>query len=100
MVAGPRQYRWSSYRERIGLVESNLLDLDAVYLGLADDAIRRIELYQAYLKQDVPDKEIEKLRSAWVRDQLTGNNRFIDEIESRIGRRIEYRTRGRPNKQG
>jgi putative transposase len=50
MVVGPRQYRWSSYRERIGLVKSNLLDLDAVYLGLADDAIRRIELYQAYLK--------------------------------------------------
>jgi putative transposase len=99
MVVGPRQYRWSSYRERIGLVKSNLLDLDAVYLGLADDVIRRIELYQAYLKQDVSDKEIELLRSAWIRNQLTGNNRFIDEIESRIGRRIEYRTRGRPSKE-
>ncbi len=37
LVAGPRHYRWSSYRERIGLVEKGLLDMDACYLGLADD---------------------------------------------------------------
>lgn len=99
MVVGPRQYRWSSYRERIGLVVSGLLDLDAVYLGLANDTIRRAENYQAYLKQGASDKEIELLRCAWTRNQLTGNNRFIDEIESRTGRRIEYRTRGRPCKE-
>jgi len=30
------------------------------------------------------------------RNQLTGNHRFVDEIESRIGMRIEKRGRGRP----
>jgi len=99
IVAGPRQYRWSSYRERVGLVDTGLLDLDATYLGLSDDTIRRIEYYQTYLKQGASDKEIELLRHAWTRNQLTGNNRFIDEIESRTGRRIEYRTRGRPCKE-
>ena len=99
MVVGPRQYRWSSYRERIGLVDPGLLDLDAIYLGLADDTIRRTECYQAYLQQGASDKETELLRRGWARNQLTGNDRFIDEIESRTGRRIEYRTRGRPCKE-
>ena len=98
MVSGPRQYRWSSYRERIGLVDNGLLDMDASYLGLADDAVRRIERYQAYLKQGASDKEIELLRDAWSRNQLTGNDHFIDEIERRTGRRVEYRSRGRPGK--
>lgn len=86
MVSGPRQYRWLSYRERVGLVDKDLLDMDASYLGLADDAVRRIERYQAYLKQGASDKEIELLREAWVKNQLTGNDRFIDEIEHRTGR--------------
>ena len=30
------------------------------------------------------------------RNQLTGNHRFVDEIESRIGIRVERRGRGRP----
>ncbi len=62
MVVGPRQYRWSSYRERIGLADTGLLDLDASYLGLASDSIRRIERYQAYLKQGASDQEIKLLK--------------------------------------
>jgi putative transposase len=96
MVAGPGQYHWSSYRERVGLVNRGLLDRDASYLSLADDASTRIERYQAYLKQGASDKEIALLRTAWARNQLTGNDRFVDEIEQRTGLRIEYRARGRP----
>ena len=99
MVAGPRQYRWSSYRERIGCSNDGLLDLDASYLGLADNVNERIERYKMYLKQGASDKEIEMLRNAWQRNQLTGNNRFIDEVEVRLGRRVEYRSRGRPAKE-
>ena len=99
MVTGPRQYRWSSYRERIGQVNRGILDLDSSYLALGEDTTQRIDRYQAYLKQGASDKEIELLRAAWVRNQLTGNNRFIDEIEQRVGLRIENRTRGRPRKQ-
>ncbi len=96
MVAGPRQYRWSSYRERVGLIDAGLLDMDASYLGLADDVIKRTECYKTYLKQGASDKETELLRSAWARNQLTGNDRFVDEIERRTNRRVEFRARGRP----
>ena len=76
----------------------SLLDFDGSYLDLADDANRRIECYQTYLKQGASDKEIELLRIDWARNQLTGNDRFIDEIECRTGRRVEHRARGRPRK--
>lgn len=96
MVAGPRQYRWSSYRERMGLASRDLLDRDASYLGLADAEAQRRVRYQAYMQQGASDQEIALLRSAWARNQLTGNRRFVDEIERRIGQRIECRGRGKP----
>jgi putative transposase len=96
MVAGPRRYRWSSYCERIGLMDCGLLDRDVCYLSLADTDVMRIERYRAYLKQGASDKEMELLRTAWSRNQLTGNQRFVDEIEQRMGVRVEHRGRGKP----
>lgn len=96
MVAGPRQYRWSSYRECMGLTGRGLLDRHASYLALADGEVQRRERYQVYMRQRASDHEIALLRSAWTRNQLTGNRRFIDEVERRIGQRIEFRGRGKP----
>ena len=98
MVAGPRQYRWSSYRERMGLVGRELLDQDATYLALAGDEQRRRERYQEYLQQGASEKEIALLRTAWARNQLTGSQRFVDEIQMRIGTRVESRGRGKPKR--
>jgi len=64
MVAEPEQYGWSSYRERIGQVAGGLLDMDACYLSLADDVNRRVECYQAYLKQGTTERELELFRNA------------------------------------
>ncbi|MCK4704282.1 MAG: transposase [Gammaproteobacteria bacterium] len=96
MVSGPRQYKWSSYRERLGLSASNMLDFDSSYLNLAEDEETRVERYTRYLKQGASDKELALLRSACSRNQLTGNERFVDEIELRIGYRIAHRGRGNP----
>jgi putative transposase len=96
MASGPRMYKWSSYRERVGLSSCAMLDFDSSYLNLAADEGRRIERYKAYLKSGATDKELELLRSAWARNQLTGNDRFVDEIEQRIGYRIAHRGRGNP----
>lgn len=98
MVDGPRQYLWSSYRERMGLVNRGILDAAPSYIGLAEDDKCRRARYQAYLKQGASDQEIRMLRSALSRNQLTGNSRFIDEIERRIGKRIEFRGQGKPPK--
>jgi len=96
MVTGPSLYKWSSYSERVGLAKPLMLDIDPCYLSLAVDDNDRIERYKTYLNQGVSNKELNLFRSAWLRNQLTGNDRFIDEIEIRVGYRIENRGRGKP----
>ena len=40
--------------------------------------------------------ELQTIRNALQRGQLTGNTRFTEEVEQLIGKRIEVRAQGRP----
>ena len=55
-------------------------------------------MHTAYLHSVVSAEEEKLIRQAVRRNQLTGNERFINEIAERVGRRIELRGRGRPGK--
>ncbi|MCW8831384.1 MAG: transposase, partial [Gammaproteobacteria bacterium] len=96
MVAGPRQYKWSSYRERLGLVKPRMLDYDPTFLALGNDQARRNEQYKRFLQTDISSEEIELLSNAWKRNQLTGSKRFVEEVEERTGLRSVNCNRGRP----
>tara|TARA_R110000851_G_scaffold218104_1_gene371033 strand:- start:1085 stop:1246 length:162 start_codon:yes stop_codon:yes gene_type:complete len=48
------------------------------------------------VEQGVSDQELTLLREALQGGQLTGNQRFVDEVEPIIGVRIERRFPGRP----
>lgn len=88
---------WSSYRERIGIgCGSNWLDAAPCFLGLGSDQLERRERYGMFVRQVVPTEETRLIREALQRGQLTGNSRFIDEIEQITGLRIEQRGQGRP----
>ena len=95
IVSGPRQYKWSSYSERVGLSPSSMLDYDVCYINLSNDYDARVERYKCYLKEGASDAELEFLRTAWKRNQLTGNQQFSDEIEQRLGYRVSHRGRGK-----
>ncbi|WP_290648996.1 transposase [Aquisalimonas sp.] len=96
MVPDPGDYPWSSYRQRLGRESGTWIDLDPCYVELgANDAERR-ERYRSFVEQGVPEKELALLRDALQRGQLTGDRRFVDEVENILGRRIESRGRGRP----
>jgi putative transposase len=99
MVFGAEQYKWSSYRERLGVVDNGLLDHDECYLGLGARESERVKRYKQFVGAEVNDSEIMWLRNSLRRNQLTGNQKFVDEIEERIGIRIEARGRGRPRKE-
>ncbi len=96
MVTAPELYRWSSYRTKIGMAKQNWLDLDPFYQGLAKTAKKRREEYQAYIRETIVEDEMQQIRAAIQRGQLTGSEQFIDEIEDKIGIRIESRGPGRP----
>ena len=98
MVADPKDYAWSSYRDLAGLASTNNVDREAVYRLLDLDPKHAAKTYREFVREGVTENELAMIRSAVQRNQLTGTSCFADIIEARFGRRIEARGRGRPKK--
>ncbi len=97
MVFHAEEYPWSSYQERVSNNRQTMLDRDATYVGLAKTDRERVRRYRAFLEEGISMREKRFIDESVNRNQLTGNNRFVDEIERRIGIRVERRGRGRPS---
>lgn len=78
MVAHPKDYVWSSYRQKTGL-EKPWIDFDPCYLGLSN-CIKDCQIqYAEYVAGEVPTKETASIRYALARGKLTGSTHFICE---------------------
>ena len=88
MVAHPKDYLWSSYRQKTGL-EKLWIDLDPCYSGLSNSIKGCQRRYAEFVAGEVSNNETTSIRNALARGQLTGSARFIDEVELRSGLRIE-----------
>lgn len=98
MVAVPEAYPWSSARHHLGIERCEWLDEDPCYLALSEDAAQRRERYREILYGAIPEGEWALIRTAVQRGQLTGTDRFVDQVEGILGRRIEHRPPGRPTR--
>ncbi len=98
IVAVAEDYRWSSYRAKVEKTKQDLLDFDPLYLGLASSAEKRREKYRNFVLGSIAEEETEQIRRAIQRGQLTGTSKFVEEIEAKFGKRIEFRGQGRPRK--
>ncbi|MCP4116861.1 MAG: transposase [Desulfobacteraceae bacterium] len=98
MVADPTMYPWSSYRSKVGMRRLNWLDDDPVYMELADSRKDREKQYEQWVKGAIPQGEWELIRQSLQRGQLTGSRMFINQIEEKLNRRVEFRGPGRPKK--
>ena len=87
MAPAARDYAWSSFRQRMGK-EEQWIDLDPAYLDLANSEADRRARYARFVERGVPEHELTLMREALHRGQLTGNQRFVDEVEQIIGCRI------------
>jgi putative transposase len=96
MVAAAEDYPWSSYRARLGYVDSPVLDLDPCYRALAAHEFTRRARYREFLQSAIPQGEWEMIRAAVQRGQLTGNDVFTEQMATILGWRIETRGPGRP----
>lgn len=96
IVEKPHQYEWSSYRAKAGIVDLGWLDLDPVYESLGSSSQSRRKNYTEFVSAVPSTREVDFIATSVSRNQLTGNNRFIEEIEARTGSRIEHRGQGRP----
>lgn len=98
MVADPVEYSWSSFGRRVGVVPQDWLDFDPYFIGLDTDVAIRSRKYAEWVKGAVPEEELDLIRKSIQRGQLTGSSRFVDEIEQKTNRRVEFRGQGRPVK--
>ena len=69
---------------------------DPCYLALGNTAQQRSERYRTFVHGAVSQAELSLIREGLQRGQLTGDSRFVDEVERIAGLRIERRGQGRP----
>ena len=98
MVLRAGDYRWSSYRHWAGIDDIPWLDEHPIYTELGTSAEDRQEAYRRWVHAAVPRREWETIRLATARGHPIGNDRFRQEIERRLERRIEVRGPGRPRR--
>ncbi|WP_110973265.1 transposase [Pseudomonas huaxiensis] len=97
MVDDAEDYTWSSYRARVQLQPGfDWLDISACYSALGETPEIRKDRYISFLRQAASKDELNLIRSALQRGQLTGADRFVDEVEKISGVRLELRGQGRP----
>lgn len=94
----PSAYPWSSCRSKTHGKSYGWLDEDSHYRGLGITEEDRREKYRDFLRESISDQEKERILGAVQRGQLTGGSAFVDEIEKRLDRRVDFRGRGRPRK--
>ena len=79
IVAHPKDYIWSSYRQKAGL-KKPWVDFDPCYLGLSDHLLDCQKRYADYVAGEVPNQEVALIRNAIARGKLTGRKRSINHL--------------------
>ncbi|MEZ5617335.1 MAG: transposase [Rhodocyclaceae bacterium] len=95
MVADPGEYRWTSYRWH-GLGERNGLIADhPLYLALGRDEEARRAAYRALFRAQLEETAFDDIRKAVQQGLPLGNDRFREQVEAVLGRRMTLGRRGR-----
>lgn len=94
MVETPEMYPWSSYAHNGLGQNSKYLDEHDDYLRLGVNKEERCRAYRTLFANHVSGKEIGEVRDSANRNAVLGNDRFREEIEIKLQRRIELHSHG------
>ena len=98
MVQGPGDYRWSSYRHHALGVTNALVRDHERYFALGDTDAARQEAYRELFKYQIEPGVLKQIRDAGNYGIALGGDRFREEVEAALNRRIDVPKRGRPRK--
>ncbi len=99
MVEDPAHYQWSSYRCNALGAKSALIKPHPEYLNLGKRRDERLQNYRALFKYHVGSKLLTEIRMATNKGLALGNEKFKDEIESNLSRRVRPKKPGRKRKE-
>lgn len=98
MVEHPRDYAWSSYACNAEGKADKLIKSHALYTALGATETSRLDAYQGIFQAHVGDADIVEIRASWQTGTPLGSDRFREEIEAVLGKKVGYHKRGRPAK--
>lgn len=98
IVADPADYRWSSYHANAGdKVEPRVIAHECFLRLGSDDESRRLQ-YRRLVEQAISLDEIKAIRESTRFELPLGSERFKQQIEVMVGRRVGVGRKGRPPK--
>jgi len=98
IAAHPAAYQWSSFRARMGLEAQGILDLDPCFLSLGPTLTEQRSVFGEWVDAGIAVPELDLIRTALQRNQLTGSEEFSLEVAKQTGVRPSNRGRGRPRR--
>jgi putative transposase len=100
MVKTPGEYQWSSYLTNISGCGSDVIGHHGTYLRLGSDAEFRGDAYRELFRNSLEATEVHAIRTSVQTGTPPGNDRFRDQVEEAMKRKVGYAKRGRPRKKG
>jgi putative transposase len=94
MVADPGQYRWSSYRHSAHGEADLLVTPHAWYRALGSRPADQQAAYRALFETHIEPQTLEAIRCAVNDDAILGRNRFREQLEAELRRRVTRLTHG------
>ena len=98
MVAHPADYRWSSYRHHTESLSDYPIRPHAEWLALGSTPGDRRTRYLELIAEGLKNDDIELFRRCAHKGLPAGSDRFRQEIETTLARRIGDGQQGRPRK--
>lgn len=98
MVEHPAEYRWSSYRANAQGETDALLTPHDVYVNLGYEPSERRQAYRELFRYELDPGLVDEIRSATNGNYVLGTERFQEEVERMLRRRVTRGKPGRPRK--
>ena len=98
MVASPNNYRWSSYRINAVGGEQATITPHPLYLALGRNQEERGCAYRELFRSALDPDQVHNIRTTMQTGTPLGNDRFRQQIEQTLHRKVGQSRRGRPEK--
>jgi putative transposase len=99
IVNAPDEYRWSSCAWHAWGKPDQLIGDHELYDRLGHHAEARQFAYRELFRHRLSEKDIHTIRESLAYNYPLGNDRFREQVETALGRKVGEKQRGRPKRQ-
>ncbi|MGB3223852.1 MAG: transposase [Desulforhopalus sp.] len=98
VAINPADYKWSSFNCLANGKIDPVVDQRPCYKSLGTNGPERQKAWKTYVYDTIADYELKLIRDALQRGQVTGGDKFQQEISKKLGIRLSNKGPGRPKK--